>query len=261
MIDRRRLLAAASAGAALAATGGAAFAQSATGGVAAKAALAAYMDRAFESQVDDDPELATSLGLDTGARAPLKSRLTIHTLEHEEKERADTRARRAALETLDRAAMDAQDGIYYDTIKADLDAVIATYAIPYGQGGWPNPYRVSQGGGAYQGTADFLDNQHTIATTADAEAYVSRVADFADVLAAETERMLEDFGRGVVPPDFILTKTIGLQAGMLGTAAGPVHPGPVHRPAHGREVDRRRLGSARRKACHRARLSGPATPE
>ena len=31
--------------------------------------------------------------------------------------------------------------------------------------------------------------------------------------------MLEDFGIGVVPPDFILQKTIGLQAGMLGTKA------------------------------------------
>ena len=52
--------------------------------------------------------------------------------------------------------MDAQDGIYYDTIADNLDGVIATFAIPYGQGGWPNPYRVSQQGGAYQSTPDFL---------------------------------------------------------------------------------------------------------
>jgi len=232
MLDRRRLLAAASAGAAFAAAGQS-FAQPGSGPVfaggavvstadaaSAKAALAQFMDKAFEAEVDASPETATSLGLDKGARAPLKSRLTIPTLEEEEKNRARTRATRDALGRLDRASMEAQDGIYYDTIEANLDAVINTYAIPYGQGGWPNPYRVSQGGGAYQGTGDFLDNQHTIETAADAEAYVSRVNDFADVLSAETDRMLEDFGRGVVPPDFILNKTIGLQNGMLTTPAG-----------------------------------------
>lgn len=222
MIDRRRLLAAASAGVAFASAGrvvaqapGAQTANAAS----AKAALAAFMDKTFEAQVDASPETATGFGLDTGSRAPLKSQLTIPTLEREEGERARTRAARAELGTLDRASMDTQDAVYYDTIEANLDAVIDTYAIPYGQGGWPAVYRVSQGGGAYLGTADFLDNQHTIETAADAEAYVSRVNDFADVLAAETDRMLEDFGRDVVPPDFILAKAIGLQKGMLGTPA------------------------------------------
>jgi uncharacterized protein (DUF885 family) len=222
MIDRRHFLASASMGAAVAAAGpafaGVSGARKAEG--AGDPALAAFMDKYFDTQVDASPETATQLGLDTGARAALKSRLTVPTREREEQDRARTRAARAELGTLNRAGMSTQDGIYYDTIAANLDGVIRTFAIPYGQGGWPQVYRVSQGGGAYLGTADFLDNQHTIKTAADAEAYVSRVSDFADVLAAETDRMREDFGLGVIPPDFILNKTIGLQAGMLGTAAG-----------------------------------------
>jgi uncharacterized protein (DUF885 family) len=223
MIDRRHFLATASAGAALAAAGPAFARISAPKGAAAGSAdpaLAAFMDKYFEAQVDASPETATQLGLDTGARAALKSRLTVPTLEQEEKDRARVRAARAELGTLNRASMTAQDAIYYDTVAANLDAIIKTYAIPYGQGGWPQVYRVSQGGGAYLNTGDFLDNQHTIKTAADAEAYVARVGDFADVLAAETDRMSEDFGRGVIPPDFILKKTIGLQAGMLGTKPG-----------------------------------------
>lgn len=222
MIDRRRFLASASAGAALIASNSAFARMSAApaaGAGSANPALAAFMDKYFEAQVDASPETATGLGLDTGARAALKSRLTIPTLEQEEKDRTRVRAARAELATLDRSSLGTQDGIYYDTIAANLDAIIKTYAIPYGQGGWPQVYRVSQSGGAYLNTADFLDTQHTIKTTADAEAYVSRVNDFADVLAAETDRMLEDFALGVVPPDFILKKTIGLQAGMLGTPA------------------------------------------
>lgn len=219
MIDRRYFLSFASAGAALVAAGPL-FARAteprATAG-SSNQALAAFMDKYFEAEVDASPETATSLGLDTGARAALKSRLTIPTLAREEENRARFRTARAELGKLDRGSMGTQDGIYYDTLEAYLDAVIRTYAIPYGQGGWPEVYRVSQGGGAYLNTGDFLDNQHTIKNAADAEAYVSRVNDFADVLAAETDRMREDFGIGVVPPDFILQKTIGLQAGMLGT--------------------------------------------
>lgn len=218
MIDRRHFLASASAGAAAAAAGPA-LARTAAPSAGSNPALALFMDKYFDAQIDASPETATQLGLDTGARAALKSHLTIPTREEEEKNRKLVRTARQQLGTIDRAALNAQDAIYYDTIAANLDAVIRTYAIPYGQGGWPQVYRVSQGGGAYLNTADFLDNQHTIKTAADAEAYVSRVNDFADVLAAETDRMKEDFGLGIIPPDFILNKTIGLQKGMLGTPA------------------------------------------
>ena len=150
MIDRRRLLLSAAAGAGLAAAHGQAFALNAPAGDAAqsKAALAAFMDQAFEQTLDLSPETVTAFGLDTGARAAAKSQLTVPTPENEEKFRAFTKAQRAALSALDRSSMDAQDGIYFDTIADNLDGVIATFAIPYGQGGWPNPYRVSQQGGA-----------------------------------------------------------------------------------------------------------------
>ena len=219
MIDRRRLLQTVAAGAGLAAVGGPVLASAGGDAASAKATLKAFMDETFEATLDLSPETVTAFGLDKGARAAAKSQLTAPTLEEEEKQRAFTRAQRATLATMDRAAMDAQDGAYHDSLTANLDAVIATFDIPYGQGGWPAIYRVSQQGGAYQSTPDFLANQHTIETTADADAYVARIDAFADVLTAETERVKEDFARGVVPPDFILAKTIGQQDGILATAA------------------------------------------
>ena len=215
MIDRRRLLISTAAGAGLAAFGGTVFARP-----AADATLKAFMDRTFEETLDLSPETVTAFGLDKGARAAAKSLLTAPTLEVEEAYRAFSRGQRAELAAMDRASMDVQDGIYHDTLTASLDAVIATYDVPYGQGGWPNPYRVSQQGGAYQSTPDFLANQHTIETAADADAYVSRINAFADVLTAETERTREDYALGVVPPDFILAKAIRQQEGILATAAG-----------------------------------------
>ena len=229
MIDRRRLLAASAAGAGLAASGcailpGAGAAASApalaASDPATAAALTAFMDRAFERTLDASPETATGFGLDTGARAGAKALLSVPTLAEEQKGRDLQLDFRRELSAIDRDKLVGVEAIHYDTIAANLDAVIATFAIPYGQGGWPAIYRVSQQGGAYSGTADFLDNQHTIETAADADAYVSRVNMFADVLLAETERMQEDFARGVIPPDFILAKTISQQNAMAATPAG-----------------------------------------
>jgi uncharacterized protein (DUF885 family) len=184
------------------------------------AQLNAFMDSAWERTLDASPETVTGFGLDTGARAAAKSQLTVPTLAEEEAGRRQVREFRAELAAIDRSKLAGIDAIRHDTLAQNWDVVIATYDIPYGQGGWPNIYRVNQMGGAYAGTPDFLDTQHTIETAADAEAYVARAGMFADVLTAETERMQEDFARGVIPPDFILAKTIAQQEAMTAVAPG-----------------------------------------
>lgn len=223
MIDRRRLLMTAAAGAGLSAAGCMTLPAGGAGGGGAAgdagAQLAAFMDAAFERTLDVSPETVTAFGLDSGARAAAKSQLSLPTLDEEEKGRALIRDFRRELAAIDRGALNGQSAIHYDTLAANWDAVIATFDIPYGQGGWPAIYRVSQQGGAYQSIPDFLDSQHTVETAADADAYVSRIDAFADVISAETDRMLEDFARGVVPPDFIMAKAISQQEGMLATPA------------------------------------------
>ncbi|WP_306002663.1 DUF885 family protein [Brevundimonas sp. C43] len=220
MFDRRRLLQSAALGAGLVAVGGPAFARQA--GVSqgdAAAQLKTFMDATFEQTLDKSPEVVTMFGLDKGDRAAAKSRLTVPTSAEEDDQRAFTRRQRVELARIDRSKLDARNANYYDSLTQNLDGVIATYDIPYGQGGWPNPYRVSQQGGAYQSTPDFLANQHTIETAADADAYVARVNAFADVLLAETDRLKEDYALGVIPPDFILAKAIRQQDGVLATPA------------------------------------------
>ena len=70
MIDRRRLLGSAAAGAALIAAGPV-LARS-----EADDRLDALLSRWFDEDVDTSPETATNLGLDRGARAHLSSRLS-----------------------------------------------------------------------------------------------------------------------------------------------------------------------------------------
>lgn len=220
MFDRRRLLQSAALGAGLVAVSGPAFARQAGASQGdAAAQLKTFMDATFEQTLDKSPEVVTMFGLDKGDRAAAKSKLTVPTRAEEDDQRAFTRRQRAELSRIDRSKLDARNANYYDSLTQNLDGVIATYDIPYGQGGWPNPYRVSQQGGAYQSTPDFLANQHTIETAADADAYVARVNAFADVLMAETDRLKEDYALGVIPPDFILAKAIRQQDGVLATPA------------------------------------------
>ena len=48
---------------------------------------------------------------------------------------------------------------------------------------------ISQLTGAYQSIPDFLDTKHTIATAEDADAYLSRLSDFATQLDADSSRI------------------------------------------------------------------------
>ncbi|KAF0183305.1 MAG: hypothetical protein FD163_2422 [Hyphomonadaceae bacterium] len=70
--------------------------------------------------------------------------------------------------------------------------------------GSPNPYVISQLTGAYVGFPDFMASQHEIKDQADADGWLSRLEGFAKQISDETSRMVEDVGKGVVPPNFII---------------------------------------------------------
>src|SRR3546814_7794750 len=55
-----------------------------------------------------------------------------------------------------------------------------------------------------------LVNQHSIANAADAEAYLSRCNDFAVQLDNETGRIKADHAAGIIPPDFVVDRTLAL---------------------------------------------------
>ena len=125
------------------------------------------------------------------------------------------------------------------------DRMADAATVPYGGIGgynYPIPYVISQLTGSYQEVPDFLDSQHKIETSADAEAYVARLEAFAANINLEVDRARADAGRGVVPPGFILDKALtqtrtlraerGAQAGLVRSL--------VRRAA--REGHRRRLG-------------------
>jgi uncharacterized protein (DUF885 family) len=222
MLDRRRFLATSSAFAALLAAGrpASALAQQRTRRSPAAVALDALMERGYQEMVLSDPETRTSLGLDTGAHAAAKSRLQDRSPAAIRRRQDQMRQFDRQLLAIDRESLSGMDAVNYDTLKAYGETVIGAYdSFTYGTHSWPEPYTVSQLGGTYQGIPDFLDSQHRIETAADAEAYLSRLSAFARELDNETGRLRAEYAAGVIPPDFVIDKTLTQLGNLTATPA------------------------------------------
>jgi uncharacterized protein (DUF885 family) len=183
--------------------------------------LHALLDKFFYDGIDKSPTRATSLGLDKGARAHLKSELGDASLADRARRLADAKQRLVDLKTINRAALSPSAGIDYDVIAYQNEvSVTALSRVKFGEGGngGYSPYALDQRSGAYQSVPDFLDNQHGIANTADADAYVARVKGFATVLDQETERMNAEAAMGVIAPNFILATTLDQMRALRGQA-------------------------------------------
>src|SRR5690606_38988160 len=114
-----------------------------------------------------------------------------------------------------RAKLSDKDKPNYDAVlfTAENNA-LADARFNYGGGGTGEPYVLSQLTGAYQDVPDFLDSQHTIETKADADAYLARLEAFASVMDQELERARHDAGLGVIPPDFVVERTLTQMRGL-----------------------------------------------
>ena len=223
MFDRRAFLMSAASVAAIGASG-VGFARTAAaaqgGGSGATGALNALMERAYQEIILSDPETRTTLGLDSGENAAAKSRLDDRSQEGVRADQQKVREVRTALQAIPRDGLTGMDAVNYDTLKNFADTVVHAYDnFDYGTHSWPEPYTVSQLGGTYQSIPDFLDNQHRIETAADAEAYLSRLGDFARQLDNETARLRREYGIGVIPPDFVIDKTLQQLGNLTNTAA------------------------------------------
>ena len=180
-----------------------AFAQSKPAGEGAR--LNALFDAIMTETLDRSPQTASSLGLDTGVRAAQKAQLDDSSIAAWESDKRRTADQLARLRRIDRSALGPQDRINYDSVVYVTELSDKGYRdFPYIGG----PYIISQLTGSYQGVPDFLDSQHAITIRQDAEDYLSRLVAFATILDQECELVRHDVALGVVPPDFILDKTL-----------------------------------------------------
>jgi uncharacterized protein (DUF885 family) len=173
------------------------------------AKLNALFEDIFQERVRHSPELATSLGLDKGPNADLKSKLSTDPATVQRK---DDLAR-------DRSAIARLNAIAPSTLSepARLNREVVLYSLET-QTAAPSrwnidsaqrPYPIFQQGGSYFSTPDFLNSAHTIDTAADADAYLSRLSQFATTLDNDTAEQRAQAARGFLAPQWSIDLTLG----------------------------------------------------
>ncbi len=185
----------------------------------------ATLDTFAEHWLQLSPEAATSLGIDTGKRAALRTRLGDRSAAGQQRVAATVRADLARAEAIDTSALSFPVRTSVEVVRSAYKTALEGYDFPYGDvavGGYRNtPYVVIQNVGAYIDTPQFLDTDHLIETKADAEAYLSRLSQFPAQLDGELARLRAARAKGLVPPYLLADKTIG----QLAISAKAAHSG------------------------------------
>ncbi len=169
-----------------------------------------------EELLADYPENATALGIDAGARARLKSRLTDRSAAGQQAIARRVAKRLERLRAMDSKALDEATRIDLDVVSTAHETAAEGFAFPYGDvallnqnWSWRNaPYVVAQNTGAFLEIPSLMIEQHVVQTREDAEAYLARLDAYAGQLDGETGRLESAAAQGVIAPDFLLDKTL-----------------------------------------------------
>ena len=172
----------------------------------------ALLDQIGENYLRFAPESATTLGVDTGARAALRSQLTDRSEAGKQKTANQVRQDLDRAKAFDTAALDHATRTSVEVVRSAYATALEGFALPYGDitvGSWRNtPYVVIQNVGAYLDVPRFLDTDHRVETSEDAEAYLARLQSYAKQLDGELGRIQDARGRGMVPPAFLIDKAL-----------------------------------------------------
>ena len=223
MMNRREALAALTSAAALPLTSGCGRETAAPGATkgATEVEARAVLDACAENLLKVFPETATSLGIDTGARAAMRGQLSDRSAAGQQAIAEHVRTDLQRATALDTSGLSHATRTSVDVVRSAYATSLEGFALPYGDitvGSWRNtPYLVIQNVGAYLDIPRFLDSDHPVNDAADAEAYLSRLQSFAKQLDGELGRMQTARAAGLVPPAFLIDKAI---AQMTQTARG-----------------------------------------
>ena len=170
------------------------------------------LDQIGENYLRFAPESATSLGIDTGARAALRSQLTDRSAEGQQKIASQVRQDLERAKAFDTTGLDHAARTSVEVVRSAYQTASEGFALPYGDitvGSWRNtPYVVIQNVGAYLDIPRFLDSDHPVENAADADAYLARLQAYAKQLDGELGRIEAARGQGLVPPAFLIDKAL-----------------------------------------------------
>jgi len=172
----------------------------------------ALLDQIGENYLRFAPEGATTLGIDTGARAALRSQLADRSADGQQKIADIVRQDLERAKAFDTSGLGHATRTSVEVVRSAYATASEGFALPYGDitvGSWRNtPYVVIQNVGAYLDVPRFLDSDHPINDAADADAYLSRLQSYGTQLDGELGRMQAARGKGLVPPAFLIDKAL-----------------------------------------------------
>ena len=172
----------------------------------------ALLDEIGNSLLRLVPETATSLGIDSGARAELRSQLMDRSADGQQRIAGQLRRDLERANALDASRLPHATRTSIEVVRSAYATALEGFAMPYGDvpvGGWRiTPYVVIQNVGAYLDVPRFLDAEHRIEQAADAEAYLARLQSYAQQVDGELGRSQAARAKGLVPPAFLLDKAL-----------------------------------------------------
>ncbi|MDG1311099.1 MAG: DUF885 family protein [Porticoccaceae bacterium] len=167
-----------------------------------------YINKVTVQLAIDSPELITSLGLIDNTPLDFHSgKLASYTAQAEEESLTVLRNARVGLDNYGPNGLEGQELLSWEIAAWFFDDLIRSSEHRH------SGYLVNQISGPMVNLPQFLTDQHQIVDSESLARYVSRLKEFARVIAEVKVRVNDDRDHGTVPPDFIIEKAlVGMRA-------------------------------------------------
>lgn len=184
---------------------------------AERAAFDALIDQLTTEIFTASPEFATYLGVDEEiAGGPYLNRLDDYSVAGRARMRALIESAAARLEAADADALDEDRrvtrSVLLERARASLAAAEAAGFYGSASFGGFTVYPVTQLSGLHISVPNLMESQQPVTNTDEALAYVQRLYAFEQAFDDQIAALREDAAVGLVPPDFVIDKTLAVLA-------------------------------------------------
>ena len=178
-----------------------------------------YINKVTIQLAVDSPELLSSIGAIDNTPLDFHSgKLADYTKEQDERSLEKLRKARAGLDKYGPDGLEGQELLSWRITAWFFDDLLRQAEFEYGG------YRLNQMTGVTVNLPSFLTDTHVIKNEKSVKRYISRIKEFGRVLGEVKARVEDDREHGVVPPDFVIEKTL---TGMRSFIEGGVDANPL----------------------------------
>ena len=162
-----------------------------------------YINKVTVQIAMESPELITRLGLIDNTVLDFHSgKLADYTREADERSLEKLRNAREGLDKYGPEGLKGQELLSWKIAAWFFDEWLVDAEMKH------SGYRVNQISGVTVNLPEFLTDAHAIIDRRSADRYLSRLTEFGRVLREVKDRVIDDRDHGVIPPDFVIEKSL-----------------------------------------------------